>query len=69
LKLRLMCPKNSRLSLSSTTRMKMEPLAINSIVLCRNRSVRGGEMSSMKDNRWTTGSPHRLKNSLSSVGA
>jgi hypothetical protein len=32
LKLRLMCPKNSCLSLSSTTRKKIVPLAIDSIV-------------------------------------
>jgi hypothetical protein len=69
LKLRLMCPKNSRLSLSSTTRMRIEPLAIDSIVLCRNCSVRGGERLSRKDSRWTTGSPHSFKNSFSSVGA
>lgn len=69
LKLRLMCPKNSCLSLSSTTRKKMEPSAVDSIVLCRNCAVRVGERSSTKDNRWTTGSPQRSRNSRSSVGA
>lgn len=69
LKLRLMCPKNSCLSLSSTTRKKMAPLAVACIVFCRNCAVRAGERSSTKDNRWTTGSPHRFKNSPSSDGA
>lgn len=69
LKLRLMCPKNSCLSLSSTTRKKMAPLAVACIVFCRKCAVRAGERSSTKDNRWTTGSPHRFKNSPSSVGA
>jgi hypothetical protein len=69
LKLRLMCPKNSCLCLSSTTRKKMEPSAVDSIVFCRNCAVRVGERSSTKDNRWTTGSPHKSKNSRSSVGA
>ena len=71
LKLRLMCPKNScpSESLSSTTRKKIVPLAIDSIVFCKNCSVRVGERSSMKENRWTRGSHHRFKNSLSSVEA
>jgi len=69
LKLRLTCPMNSSHSLSSTTRNKTEPLAIDSIVLCKNCSVRVGERSSMKDKRWTTGSLQRFKNAPSSVEA
>lgn len=71
LKLRLMCPKNSPLSefLSSTTRKKTVFLSIDSTVFCKNCSVRVGERSSMNEKRWTSGSPHRSKNSLSSVEA
>jgi hypothetical protein len=68
MKLRLTCPMNSRLSFSSTTVKKSEPLAIACMVLCKNCSVRVGDRCSTKDSRWTTGSLHSPKKSFSSAG-